>query len=1504
MTKNIENPTPTQEQAPGKVGAVAVVGGGIAGMQSALDLARTGFKVYLVEQNTSIGGVMAQLDKTFPTNDCSTCMISPKLIEVAANPNIDIITGASVKALDGEPGRFNLEIELAPRYVDVDKCTACGECAKVCPVSLSAPFDEGLGQRRAAYRHFPQAIPSAYAIEKLDRAPCVAACPANLSVQGYVQLVKAGKYPEALALIMDRLPLPGCIGRICPHPCESDCRRQEVEEPIAICDLKRFVADQVDWAELPIPEVEKRDDAVAIVGAGPAGLSCAYHLALKGYRAVIFEAAPEAGGWLRYGIPEYRLPRQVLQQEVDYLQRLGVEFRFQTPIGPGLTINDLLTRDGFRAVFLGVGCQESIRLPVPGAESQGVLWGVEYLKDAAATGANPVNGKRTVVIGGGNVAMDVARTARRQGASQVTIVCLESREEMPASPWEVEEAELEGIEIVTRWGVKQILAANGRVTGLELKAVERVFDEEGCFAPTYFKNLTAGREAEVVIMAIGQKTDLRFLTPEDNIELAPRGLIKSDPDTLATSRGGVFAGGDAVSGPYIAIAAVAAGREAATSIDRYLNGRDLKEGREKPLRPIPKEEGRWSAIPADAAKRSRARMPHTPVAEWPENFAEINLGFTEAEAVAEAERCLNCGLCSECLQCVAACQAGAVDHTLVPQSRTLEVGAVILASGFRPFDATRKGEYGYGRYPNVITSLEFERMLSASGPFQGHIQRPADAKEPIKVAWIQCVGSRDASCGQDYCSSVCCMYAIKQAIIAKEHDRRIEPTIFFMDIRAHGKGFDRYYERAQSDHGVRFVRSMISRVAENPVTHDLEIHYLDEAGQFQDEIFDLVILSVGLTPHPSGEVTARRLKVELDRFKFARRLGFDLVSTSREGIYAAGVFQTPKDIPETVAQASSAACQVQRLLSEARGTLISEIQYPEERSVQGEEPRIGVFVCHCGINIAGVVDVKEVAEYAKTLPHVVYTSDNLFTCSTDTQDKMMQVIEEQQLNRVVVASCSPRTHEPLFQDNLRKAALNKYLFDMANIRDQCSWVHQQEPQAATEKAKDLVRMSVSRAAQLEPLMELPVPVTQKGLVIGGGVAGLTAALALADQGFATTLVEKSDNLGGEAARLFFNSKGEPVQAFVQGLIRQVEKHPLITVLTSAEVLDTRGHIGKFITHVSVNGRTRDVEHGAVIIATGGAEYRPTEYLYGEHPQVWTQREFHEFVGSRDERLQGLYSIVMIQCVGSREPEHPYCSRICCTQAVTNALRFKELNPRASVYVLYRDIRTFGLHELHYQEARKAGVRFVRFDPAQKPQVSADGEALTVTVFDQNMRTELEIPADAVVLSAAIRPRAESKALATTLKLPLDQDGFFLEAHVKLRPLDFTNSGYFLCGLGHGPKFLEESIAQAQGAASRAATILAQENMYVGGQVARVDRDKCVVCMTCARTCPYGVPKVAADGFIDIDPAECQGCGNCASACPRQLIQVQHLKDDQILAETLVVCPMDKLIDDLQSEVAG
>ena len=557
----------------------------------------------------------------------------------------------------------------------------------------------------------------------------------------------------------------------------------------------------------------------------------------------------------------------------------------------------------------------------------------------------------------------------------------------------------------------------------------------------------------------------------------------------------------------------------------------------------------------------------------------------------DAENCVHL-LTGDCGACSKFCPAGAIDYEQKPRELQIQVGAVIASPGFETFEARLKGEYGYGRYPNVITSLEFERFLSASGPYAGHIQRPSDAREPRKVAWIQCVGSRDAGLNQDYCSYVCCMYATKQAIIAKEHLATIEPAIFFIDIRAQGKGFDRYYERAKKDHEVRYVRSLISRIAENPRTHDLQISFIDETNAFQTEDFDLVILSVGLKAHSESKEMARVLGLSTDRFGFCQNPPLNTVGTNQPGIFVSGVFQNPKDIPETVTQASGAAAEAAALLAEARGTQVCEMAFPEERSVQGEPPKVGVFVCHCGINIAGVVNVGEVSDYARSLPGVDYADHFLFTCSTDTQEKMEEVIREQGLNRVIVASCSPRTHEGLFQDTLRKAGLNKYLFEMANIRDQCSWVHQADPETATDKAKDLVRMAVARSHLLEPLYEIPFAVIQKGLVVGGGLAGLTAALNLAEQGFETYLVERTSELGGNARNLAFNLEGVPVQEYLRDLIEKVGQHPRIRVFTQAEVKEITGHIGKFRSTIKQDGQPVLLDHGAVVVATGGMEYAP------------------------------------------------------------------------------------------------------------------------------------------------------------------------------------------------------------------------------------------------------------------------------------------------------------------------
>jgi len=1467
----------------GKVGAVMVVGGGVAGIQASLDLANSGFYVHLVEAKPAIGGVMAQLDKTFPTNDCSMCIISPKLVECGRHLNIEIHPLTEVQEVVGEPGDLKVTLRKEARYVDPAKCTGCGECAKVCPVSMPDRFNEGLADWKAAYRLYPQAIPAAFGIMKLDRAPCVRACPANLSAQGYVQLIKERKFPEALSIIMDRLPLPGTIGRICPHPCETDCRRQEVDEPVAICNLKRYVADAVDWDALPVPEVPQRSEKVAIIGAGPSGLSCAFHLALKGIKAVIFEAAPEAGGWLRYGIPEYRLPRQVLQQEVNYLQRLGVEIHYNSPIGQDRTIDGLLTKDGFNAVFIGVGAQDSVRIPVPGHEAQGVLWGVEYLKDSALGNKQDFQGKKVLVIGGGNVAMDVARTAVRQ-QGQVTLICLESPTEMPASPWEVEEARHEGVAIVNRWGVKQILEKGGKVTGIELKAVERVFDEQGRFSPTYFEDQTRVEACDVVIMAIGQKTNLKFITEADQVQLTPRGLIQTDPVTKATSREGVFAGGDVETGPYIAIAAVAAGREAAVSIDRFLSGQGLLADRQLPLRPLPPEEGKWSPVRADMEKKRRALMRTTPVEEWTKGFLEINLGYSEDEAVAEAARCLNCGVCSECLQCLAACQAGAVDHNMKPETREVEVGAVILSPGFQTFDPSQYKSYHYANYPNVVTSLEFERILSASGPFGGHLVRPSDHKEPQKIAWLQCVGSRDVK-HHSYCSSVCCMYAIKEAVIAKEHaPYDLDTAIFFMDMRTYGKEFEQYYNRAQ-EQGVRFIRSRIHTIDRAP-GDNLIISYTDESGAKHSEEFDLVVLSVAMEVSEAAKRLARTVQVDLNRHDFVDTSPLAPVSCSRPGVYVCGAMQGPKDIPESVMQASAAAGAVSAALGEVRWTRTKTREYPPEVEVRPEDaPRIGVFVCNCGINISGVVNVPELREYARSLPNVVHVEDNLFTCSQDTQVAMTKVITEQKLNRVVVAACTPITHEPLFRETIVDAGLNKYLFEMANIRNQDSWVHMQESEKATDKAKDLVRMAVARASLLKPLQEKPLTINQRALVIGGGVAGLNAALNLANQGFETIVLEKEDRLGGMARRIHQTIEGMEVGPYLEGLIHQVKSHDKIQVLTGALVVGFKGYKGNFTTEVLVGPGMyeRKIDHGATVVATGAHEYQPKEFLYGQHQRVMTQLELGQFLHDKAEEAAGWNRVVFIQCVGSRNEENPNCSRICCQGAVKYALQLKKLNPDTEVLILYRDMRTYGFLEDYYKEARDQGVLFARFDPERLPEVQNDNGALSITFVDHVLERQVSLPVDAVVLSAGARA-ADTEELASLMKLARNASGYFIEAHAKLRPVDFSSEGIFLCGMAHSPKLISESIAQAQAAASRAGAFLADTHQTISGVTARVSPERCAACLVCVRTCPYGVPQINRDNVSEINEALCQGCGTCASECPAKVIQLSHFEDDQLSAK--------------------
>jgi heterodisulfide reductase subunit A-like polyferredoxin len=728
------------------------------------------------------------------------------------------------------------------------------------------------------------------------------------------------------------------------------------------------------------------------------------------------------------------------------------------------------------------------------------------------------------------------------------------------------------------------------------------------------------------------------------------------------------------------------------------------------------------------------------------------------------------------------------------------------------------------------------------------------------------------------------MYATKQAVVAKEHDKGVEPTIFYLDLRAHGKGFDRFYEQAQSG-GVRYLRSLVSRVAQDPRTHNLELTYVDGEDRVQTEEFDLVVLSVGLVPHPAAAETATALGITTNQWGFTESPEFEQIYTNREGIFSCGVYQAPKDIPETVAQASGAAAAASTWLAEVRGTMISKPEYPPERDVFGEEPRIGVFVCHCGLNIAGVIDVAAVAEYARTLPHVVFAEHFTFACSSDSLDHLRQVIKETRLNRVVVAACTPRTHEDLFKENLRQAGLNKYLFRMANLRHQVSWVHQENPAVATQKAKELVKMKVARAALVESLSEIPIPVVQKALVVGGGLAGMAAAQTIYYAGYDVYLVEKEAELGGMARQVHYTLEGYELQPYLEYLMDQVENRPRIKVLKNTRVKSFSGHVGRFqSTLVSPEGEF-EIEYGAAIIATGGQEYRPTEYSYGKHPRVLTQLEMENLLVNAAATLPEEPTIAMIQCVGCREPEHPYCSRLCCGSAIKNALKIKELRPRAQVFILYRDIRTFAFKEFYYKKARELGVQFLRYDLDRKPLVKPEGERLLVTVQDLNLNAPVGLTADYLVLSAAVRPHPGGQEIHRIFKLPLEADGFFMEAHIKLRPLDFATDGVFLCGLAHSPKYAEESVSQGYGAAARALRVLSQEEIMVGGAVARVIKSRCAECLTCVRACPYGVPVIDYKAHAAyINPAKCQGCGVCVAECPHKAIQLMHFRDDQVLSE--------------------
>lgn len=1456
-----------------KVGKVLVVGGGIAGIQSALDLANSGFKVYIVESSPSIGGLMARLDKTFPTNDCAMCILSPKLVECGRHFNIEVLSYSEVESIEGEAGNFTVKVRRKTRFVEEDKCTGCGDCEEVCPIDLPNEFEGELSNRKAIFRYFPQAFPGAFTIEKKGVPNCQANCPLEQKAEGYIALLRKGQLEEALRAIYLDNPFPGICGRVCHHPCMEHCQRGILDEPLGIPYLKRFLADygrEKGICPLPEPE-EKKDKKVAIIGAGPSGLSCAYFLSWKGYEVTVLEKREKAGGMMTFGIPPYRLPREVVGEEIKVIENLGVKIIYGQEWGRDFSLSTLF-EEGFSAIYIATGAWKGMKLGIEGEDHPRVWDGLRYLV-SLNQGDDVPEAENVVVIGGGNVAIDCARSALRQGAKSVSVYYRRSREEMPARAEEIEEAQEEGVEFYFCASPRRFEERDGHLF-METYVMRLCApDESGRRRPEIIPGAGFEVEGDLFLVATGQRVDI----PEGEVELTSYGTIMVD-DALHTSRGGVFAGGDVVLGPATLVEAIAQGKRAALSISSFLQGEKFSEEKRPPA-PL--------NIPWNRERKPQVKVKKLPAEERIRNFSEVSLGYSTEEAQSEAERCLTCGGCAECMQCVLACQRGAINHKEEDREEEIQVGAIIYTTGAHAFDpSSAYRELKYKKYPNVITSLDFERILNASGPFRGKVVRPGDGKVPQKVAFIQCVGSRDPDRGKPYCSSVCCMYAIKEALVAKEHlllegEKDFQVTIFYIDLRSYGKDFERYYERAKKE-GIRFVQSKVDKVEELD-NGDLELYYSNPQGGVEKEVFDLVVLSVGLEIEEKQKEELEKLGFSLSPEGFPYTDSLFPIRSLKEGIWVAGTLGGPKDIPDTVIEASAASCEVASFLHSSRFQEVKEKEYPPERNVESEPLRIGVFICHCGINIAGVVKIEEVVEKAKKLPGVAYVEANLYTCSQDTQERIKEKIEEYHLNRIVVASCSPRTHEPLFQETLREAGLNPHLFEMANIRDQCSWVHQLQPEEATKKAQDLVAMAVAKASFLEPLQPVSLSVDKSVLIVGGGVAGLVAAKEAQRQGLRVYLVEKEKELGGQLRGFNhrFTLEGEDLVEFKNSLERDISEHPDIETFREAEVIEVNGFVGNFESKLRIKGEEKVIRHGGVIIATGATEHQPREFHYGEDERIITQTELEKMLN------EGLSSspqrVVMIQCVGSRDEEHPYCSKVCCFTALKNALTLKKLSPQTEVYILYRDMRSYGLAESYYREAREKGVVFIPFPDDLPPSLSL-GEDIALHLRS-SLGEEVILHSDLVVLSTGIEPQRSNEKIAQLFKVPLNQDGFFLEAHVKLRPVDFATDGVYVCGLAHSPKPARESILQAKACISRLMNVLSKDTIQSEAQIAQVIKERCTACGDCEKVCQYQAVKVDQEQRIaEVNAALCKGCGLCSATCKSGAIRVPGFAPEEIVSE--------------------
>ena len=1273
-------------------GSILVIGGGIAGIQASLDIADQGFKVYLVEKNPSIGGRMAQLDKTFPTNDCSICIEAPKMVEVARHPNIELLSYSEVKEVKGKVGNFRVKVLRKPRYVDEELCNGCALC--------------------------------------VEEVGCIKACP-----------VGAIKKDEVTGII-----------RI-----DEDLCRQEIEENGC---LECVIGCQYD--------------AICI----PPGYDHAVACDLCDGDPKCIEACP-----------------------VDALELK--KFHVKLTVDPEKCT-------GCRTCELV--CSE---------ENDGIF--------------SPNRSRIKINEDDGIIDSSVCQLCK------VDVKCVDA---CPVNALEKDE-ESGAVNIVG------LCAASGGcsacVDACEYDAIKIPF----------------GATEPIICDLCGGEPKCMELCPVDAIsmEIFYEG-IELNPEKCTGCRTCELVCSEEKDGVF---------NPKKSRIHIIETGGDIEARRCKLCKTCPIYTP--SEFDAGMGQRKAVYIP------FPQAVPSV--------ATIDREKCVICGCCDYI------CKTDATDAVVFsqePEEIEIRVGSVVVATGYEEYDPSAKEEYGYGLYDNVVTGLQYERLLMASGPTQGHVVRPSDHKDPEKIAWIQCVGSRDEN-AYKYCSRACCMWATKQAMITKEHDKSIDTTIFYMDIRAFGKNFEEFYVRAKEQSGIKYVKSRPAEVIETP-DKKLILRYEDlSTGEINEFEADLLVLSSAIKPNSTNTELSEALRIGLDENGFFEEKDMLLapLETARAGVYMGGCISGPKDIPDSIAQSCGAAAKAIIPVHEARGKDIEAFELPPEKGITGyEEPRVGVFVCRCGINIGGVVDVESVTEYAKTLPGVVFSEVDTFTCSDDCQTRIKNAIEEHKLNRVLVAACTPKTHEPLFRATLRETGLNPYLFEFANIREHCSWIHQNENELATQKAKDLVRMGVGKSKLLLPEKEGELDVGDDALVIGGGVSGMTAALDLADMGFKVHLVEKEAELGGALASIYKLFPADvPAENIIRPKIDAVMGHENIKVYTGADIEELNGFIGNFNTVISQNGSQEAFKAATVVLATGSKEIDPKGYYgYGEHGGVITQLELEGML--KEGTLKEPKDVVIITCVGAREDEgRTYCCRTGCGTSIKNAKYIKELYPNANVTVLYyQDMRVFGKREEeYYRDVRyNHDVQFINYTKEKKPVVSSSDGKLNVDVYDSLIGEDIKLNADLVVLTVATEGAEDIEKIQKMLKVPLGVGNFLAEAHVKIRPLDFASDGIYLCGSANFPRNVPDAISQGSGAASRASIPMGQGKVRSEGIVSIINEDMCVSCGICEPMCPYSAIRTEDDGRVYVLTALCKGCGTCAAACPTGAVDQRHFQNDQIIAQ--------------------